>query len=665
MSKKGTILNFFQLNKTQQQNSANENLENSNTSSNINLEIPSTSSNINLAVHSTSTSTEKTAKRVKLDKGVYRYQEKFLNYGFTYIKENEIDLPQCVICGNVLANSSFKDNKLLRHLETNHNNYKDKSIDFFIRKRNELKTDKLSLTNFMAIDKKTLKCSFLASLHIAKSKKAYTIGEVLLKPCLKDICIEMFGEECAAKINNIPMSNDTVSRRITAISKDIEMQLIEKLIESPYYAIQLDESTDVSSNAILLVYVRYIDFELENIQEEVLCFLKLLSFTTSDQIFESINSYFEQKNIPWNKCIGICTDGAAAMVGTHKGVVSRIQQISHKDVIKTHCVLHREQLAAKNMSEDLHTVLNDCVKIVNQIRNSAIKTRIFSLMCEEMGSEHKNLLLYSHIRWLSRGKVLKRFFDLRVEIEIFLNDQKSHQTENFRCNTWLAKIGYLADIFSLLNELNLSMQGNMINLFICNNKIEAFIKKIDIWIDRVKKAKYDMFPCYYQIIEEKILTHVEIECMICIIQEHLKKLKDKFLIYFPSSNDIRLGNMWILNPFLESESNFLSSSEEEKLIELSCDKTLELNFNNQKNLNKFWIQIRNEYPILSEKAIKKLLPFATTYLAETGFSALVGTKNKYRNRLEDVGATLRIALSKSIDARINKLVNECQQQISH
>lgn len=642
MSKKGTLLNFFQIKETQHPDTENKNLESSSTSS---QQIP---------------------KRARIDKSsFYSYQDKFLNYGFTCKKENDIDLPQCVICGNILANASLKDNKLLRHLETKHNNYKEKPLDFFIRKREELKKDKTNLAKFVTTDKKILKCSFLVALHIAKSKKANTIGEVLLKPCMKDICIEMFGEEYAAKINNIPMSNDTVSRRILAISNDIKLQLIEKLKLTPYYAIQLDESTDVSSNAILIVYVRYIDFEFEDIQEEVLCILKLTSFTTSEHIFETINSYFEKICIPLNKCIGICTDGAAAMVGIHNGVVRRIQQIAHKDIIKTHCMLHREQLAAKDMNEDLHSVLNQCVKIVNQIRNSAVKTRIFSLMCEEMGSEHKNLLLYSHIRWLSRGKVLKRFFDLRVEIEIFLNDQKSSLTENFKNNRWIAKIAYLADIFSLLNDLNLAMQGNMTNIFVCNNKIEAFIKKIDVWIKRIEKSKFEMFACYHQIIEEKILTDVEIAYTNSIIKGHLIKLKQKFLVYFPSSDDIRLNNMWIQNPFLKSDTNVLSSLDEEKLIELSCDKTLELQFNNQKNLNKYWIQIRGEYNTLYDKAIKMLLPFATTYLAETGFSALVGIKNKYRNRLEDVGATLRISLSKSIHGRLNKLANECQQQISH
>ncbi len=48
------------------------------------------------------------------------------------------------------------------------------------------------------------------------------------------------------------------ARRIEDMSNDIREQLIEFVKKSPYYALQLDESTDIAGQAQLLTYVRYL-----------------------------------------------------------------------------------------------------------------------------------------------------------------------------------------------------------------------------------------------------------------------------------------------------------------------------------------------------------------------------------------------------------------------
>ena len=40
----------------------------------------------------------------------------------------------------------------------------------------------------------------------------------------------------------------------------------------------------------------------------------------------------------------------------------------------------------------------------------------------------------------------------------------------------------------------------------------------------------------------------------------------------------------------------------------------------------------NKFPRLCEKALSTLIPFATTYLCDTAFSALLSIKTKFRNR---------------------------------
>jgi len=64
-----------------------------------------------------------------------------------------------------------------------------------------------------------------------------------------------------------------------------------------------------------------------------------------------------------------------------------------------------------------------------------------------MGSEHQNLLLDTEIRWLSRGKVLERVFEMRSEIIESLSQTNNDMHKIFKNEIFLLKVGYLADIF--------------------------------------------------------------------------------------------------------------------------------------------------------------------------------------------------------------------------
>jgi len=64
-------------------------------------------------------------------------------------------------------------------------------------------------------------------------------------------------EEAGEKIDMVPLSNNTVARRIQDLADDIQNELISRLHLCDAYSLQLDESTDVAGLAVLLVFVRY------------------------------------------------------------------------------------------------------------------------------------------------------------------------------------------------------------------------------------------------------------------------------------------------------------------------------------------------------------------------------------------------------------------------
>ena len=143
------------------------------------------------------------------------------------------------------------------------------------------------------------------------------------------------------------------------------------------------------------------------------------------------------------------------------------------------------------------------------------------------------------------------------------------------------------------------------------------------------------------------------------MKQHVEGLHQGLRDYFPEQD----GSFeWIRDPFnvsTQTVANNLSNAEEEQLLELAADDFSKLKFH-QNTLPSFWLRMHSEYPSVSQKAVKYLLPFPTSYLCEVAFSALVGIKHKIRNRLIDVEPHLRLKVT-NLEPDIHELVSGHKQ----
>ena len=115
-------------------------------------------------------------------------------------------------------------------------------------------------SNFLHTPAKAQLASFKIEYRIAKCKKPYTIAEELVLPAALDLVSTMTGESVAQKLKAVPLSNNTICRRIDKISDDISDQLVAKM-RGNKFSLLLDEATTSTSDkdAYLICYVRFID----------------------------------------------------------------------------------------------------------------------------------------------------------------------------------------------------------------------------------------------------------------------------------------------------------------------------------------------------------------------------------------------------------------------
>ena len=164
-----------------------------------------------------------------------------------------------MVCLKTLCNAAMKLSLLKRHLERNHPNKMNADKSYFQRLADNVKRQRMDKTGQMQQKSKDIvAASYEITLLVAEQKQPHTIAESLILLGAKILVKRVFGEQAIAKLNAVSLSDNTIKRRIEEMSDDIADQILAEIKESKFgFAIQLDESIDITNYCQLLVYVRY------------------------------------------------------------------------------------------------------------------------------------------------------------------------------------------------------------------------------------------------------------------------------------------------------------------------------------------------------------------------------------------------------------------------
>lgn len=496
-----------------------------------------------------------------------------------------------------------------------------------------------------------LRASYNISRLIAKSGKPHTIGEQLILPAIEEVLKNVLHMSAHDTLKRIPLSNNTVQRRIDEMSHCVESFLCNYL-QTNHFSIQVDESTLPGNEALLLAYVRFVMDQ--EIYEELLFARTLTTDTKGESIFKVLKDYFMEKSIPLSNILSAATDGAPAMFGRYRGFMGLLKQ-NIPGVFTIHCVIHRQHLIAKNLSSRLHQSLQFVINAVNKIRGNALNSRLFAQLCEENEEDFRKLLLHTEVRWLSKGLCLTRFFKIFESVLEFLDAKDPILKENLI--KWKTDIAYLTDLFAKFNEVNLQLQGDSLNLIKTKSIIANFHARMNLMKQNIGRREFSQFP-------NMSLTNVQDDDLLIYV-EHLNVLDKDFKIRFEDILTMEIPP-WIINPYCDIEEvDTVQVTVQEELIGLSTNEELKVQF--RKGYQQFWLQkdIPVAYPVLWAIARKFLIAFPSSYLVEKGFSAVTNFLTKKRNRLQITErGDLRLYLT-NLNPNIDQLISEHQVHPSH
>lgn len=573
-----------------------------------------------------------------------------------------------------------KKGNLERHFNTIHSKYQtDFPPNSEIRKsklqalKSQLTVQENMFSRPIEQSKAATEASFQISYRIAQKCKPFSDGEYI-KEIFEEVSDSLFvnfknKNEIKKAIHGLQLSRNTVMRRIETMSENINEQLQRDIVRCVAFSLQLDESTDITDTAQLLIFIRMV-FEDFSTKEELLSMISLKGKTRGLDIFTEFKAYISKIKLPLYKLVSMTTDGAPAMTGIHNGFIA----LCHKDedfpdFISYHCIIHQQVLASKRLNTK--HVMDISFKIVNSIKGKSLQRRLFK---QQLDEKEPDLALHTDVRWLSRSKFLQRFRDLLDEIIKFL-EERGDDYQQLRDLDWQCDLAFLADFTGKLSTLNLELQGKNKTVTEMMSSIAAFQSQTASMIVDIEKKKFQQFVNIkdhmekhptYNFIPDKYTA--EIKAVVSDFEIRFSDFKkiEKLVefISYPFNNSIDHSDIYEMAKKFADTFQMDHMIFQNEIITLRCD--IFLKARSSSGLD-FWALVSNEkYPNL-KKCVEQLHScFGSTYLCESAFSYLKQTKSKHRSRLTDAHTldSLRLAIS-NYKPDFANLAEDAQTQCSH
>ncbi|XP_058389185.1 general transcription factor II-I repeat domain-containing protein 2-like isoform X2 [Diceros bicornis minor] len=559
----------------------------------------------------------------RIEQESHTFQEKWERaYFFVEVKS----VPTCLICKQSL--SVLKEYNLRRHYEIhhsrNHDGCTEKMRDKKLNKlKKRLKFQHDLLLNVNKISDAAMKCSYVLSEKIARASKPLTDGE-FIKECLLSAADIMCPEQRPA-FANIRLSGNVVGQHIDNMTENLQDKLQEKAKSFVAFSIAAHESADINNTPQLAVFIRGVD-EAFDVTEELLDMVPMTSTTSGNELFLCVEKSLKKFNVDWSKLVSVSTDGSSAMVGVKQLVTKLKPQVSglckDTELKSVHGLILQESLCANKLKMD--HVMDVVIYTITWIHSHGSNHRKFSALFNELDAQYGSLFCSMELKWLSRGMVLRQFFELLGEIDFFMSS-KGKSVPQLNSKDWVKDLGFLVDIMTYLNTLDISLQGRSQVVTQMYDSIRSFLAKLCLWETHLARNNLAHFHTL------KLVSENENDGLNYIPK--IKELKTEFQKRF---SDFKLyENKLILfsSPFSININN-VNEELQMEVIELQYNTILKAKYDDV-GIPEFYKYLGNGYPKYKNHCAKILSMFGSTYICEQFFSVMKLNKTKYCSQLKD------------------------------
>ncbi|KAM9058442.1 general transcription factor II-I repeat domain-containing protein 2 isoform 3-T3 [Megaptera novaeangliae] len=519
----------------------------------------------------------------KIDQEGRVFQEKWERAYFFVEVQN---IPTCLICKQSMSVS--KEYNLRRHYQTNHS----KHYDQYTEKMRDEKLQEL---------KKGLRKYLLGSSDIVcpEQKRVFT--------------------------NVSPRENPAV-QPIEDVAGNLWEKLREKIRSFVAYSIAIDEITDINNTTQLAIFIRGVD-ENFDVSEELLDTVPMTGTKSGNEIFLRVEKSLKKFNIDWSKLVSVASTGTPAMVDANDGLVTKLKSkvamaCKGSDLKSVCCIIHPESLCAQKLKMD--HIMSVVVNAVNWICSRGLNHSEFTTLLYELDSQYGSLLYYTEIKWLSRGLVLKRFFESLEEIDSFMSS-RGKPLPQLSSQDWIKDLAFLVDMTMHLNTLNISLQGHSQIVTQMYDLIRAFLAKLCLWETHLARNNLAHFPTLKSVSRNESDGLNYIPKIVELKTEFQKRLSD-FKLY---ESELTLFS----SPFsmkIESVQEALQM----EVIDLQCNTVLKTKYD-KVGIPEFYKYLWSSYPKYKTHCAKILSMFGSTYICEQLFSIMKLSKTEYCSQLKD------------------------------